>query len=412
VPSNGAAAGGGENSAGENSENSVDDSVDEHSGDSSDGNSAAPPPPSPPGVRTRLQKGIRHPKQYTDGTIRYGLLSSTGEPYTLTEALNDPNWRQAMEEEYNALLDNKTWHLIPPNSKKNLIDCKWVYRIKKKADGSIDRYKARLVAKGFKQRYGIDYEDTFSPVVKIATTRIVLSLSVSRGWSLRPLDVKNAFLHGVLEEEVYMKQPPCFENPHAPHHIFRLDKALYGLKQAPRAWYSRLSSKLCELGFIPSKADTSLFLFNKSGITLFVLIYVDDIIVTGSSDYAITALLRDLNKNFAIKDLGDLHFFLGIEVKKTHNGLLLTQEKYATELLDKVGMLSCKPAPTPLSSSEQLSLTDGTPLGSEDSTQYRSIVGALQYLTLTRDTSQTYLYFLMSHACFTLITICFKGLTY
>jgi histone deacetylase 1/2 len=117
---------------------------------------------------------------------------------------------------------------------------------------------------------------------------------------------------------------------------------------------------------------------------MFILIYVDDIIVTGSSDHAINALLQDLKANFAIKDLGDLHYFLGIEVKKIHNGLLLTQEKYATDLLDRVGMHGCKPAPTPLSSSEQLSLTDGTPLGSEDSSQYRSIVGALQYLTLTR----------------------------
>jgi histone deacetylase 1/2 len=161
------------------------------------------------------------------------MLSSTGEPYNLIEALADQNWRQAMEEEYNALIENKTWHLVPPSSNKNLIDCKWVYRIKKKVDGSIDRYKARLVAKGFEQRYGIDYEDTFSPIVKIATIRIVLSLSVSRGWSLQQLDVKNAFLHGVLEEEVYMKQPPGFENPHAPHYICKLDKALYGLKQAP-----------------------------------------------------------------------------------------------------------------------------------------------------------------------------------
>jgi histone deacetylase 1/2 len=192
------------------------------------------------------------------------------------------------------------------------------------------------------------------------------------------------FLHGVLEEEVYMRQPPGFENPHALHHICKLDKALYVLKQTPRAWYSRLSSKLCELGFTPSKADTSLFLLKKSGITMFVLIYVDDIIVTSSSDRSITALLRDLNVNFAIKDLGDLHFFLGIEVKRIHNGLLLTQEKYAIELLSKVGMHDCKFAPTRLSSSEQLSLTYGTPLGSEDYTQYRSIVGALQYLTLTQ----------------------------
>jgi hypothetical protein len=240
------------------------------------------------------------------------------------------------------------------------------------------------VAKGFKQRYGIDYEDTFSPVVKIATIRIVLALSISRGWSLRQLDVKNAFLHGVLEEEVYMRQPPGFEDPRTPHYICKLDKALYGLKQAPRAWYARLSAKLCRLGFIPSKADTSLFLYNKSGITIFMLIYVDDIIVTSPSDDAIVALLRDLNKDFAIKDLGDLHFFLGIEVKKIQNGLLLTQGKYASELLDRVGMRDCKSAPTPLSPTEPLCLTGGTLLGPDDNTQYRSIVGALQYLTLTR----------------------------
>jgi histone deacetylase 1/2 len=141
---------------------------------------------------------------------------------------------------------------------------------------------------------------------------------------------------------------------------------------------------LYELGFISSKADTSLFLYNKSGITIFLLIYVDDIIVTSSSDIAIPAVLRDLNENFAIKDLGDLHYFLGIEVKRLHNGLLLTQEKYVTELLEKVGLHGRKSASTPLSSSDQLSLTGGSVLGSEDNTQYRSIVGALQYLTLTR----------------------------
>jgi histone deacetylase 1/2 len=125
------------------------------------------------------------------------------------------------------------------------------------------------------------------------------------------------------------------------------------------------------------------FLYNKSGITIFVLIYVDDIIVTSSCDSAISALFHGLNEDFAIKDFGDLHFFLGIEVKRIHNGLLLTLEKYATELLDKVGLRGCKSAPTPLCSSEQLSFTDGTPLGPEDGTQYRSIVGALKYLTLT-----------------------------
>jgi hypothetical protein len=122
--------------------------------------------------------------------------------------------------------------------------------------------------------------------------------------------VKNAFLHGVLEEEVYMKQPPGYENPKAPHLVCKLDKSLYGLKQAPRAWFSRLSSKLQELGFLASKADTSLFIYNKSGITIFVLVYVDDIIVTSSSNKAISALLRDLGEAFALKDLGNLHYFL------------------------------------------------------------------------------------------------------
>jgi histone deacetylase 1/2 len=246
---------------------------------------------------------------------------------------------------------------------------------KKKADGTVDRYKARLVAKGFKQRYGIDYEDTFSPVVKAATIRIVLAISVSRGWSLRQLDVKNAFLHGVLEEEVYMKQPPGFKSSATPDYICRLDKALYGLKQAPRAWYSRLSSKLHTLGFLPSKADTSLFLYDKPGLTMFLLIYVDDIVVASSSDAAIPALLQQLSSDFALKDLGDLHYFLGIEVQKQSNGLILSQEKYAKDILARVGMSSCTPCPTPLSTTETLNLTDGSPLGPEDVTHYRSIVG-------------------------------------
>ena len=145
----------------------------------------------------------------------------------------------------------------------NVIDCKWVYKVKRKADGTIDRYKARLVAKGFRQRYGIDYEDTFSPVVKIATVRLVLSLAVSRGWCLRQLDVQNAFLRGVLEEEVYMRQPPGFESAKQPHMVCKLDRAINGLKQAPRAWYSKLSSKLIDLGFVASKSDTSLFYLSK-----------------------------------------------------------------------------------------------------------------------------------------------------
>jgi hypothetical protein len=130
-----------------------------------------------------------------------------------------------MNEEFNALMQNKTWRLVPQRQGTNIVDCRWIYKIKRKADGTIDRYKARLVAKGFKQRYGIDYEETFSPVVKIATVRLVLALAVSRGWSLRQLDVKNAFLHGVLEEEVYMRQPPGYEDKQRPHYVSQIGQS-------------------------------------------------------------------------------------------------------------------------------------------------------------------------------------------
>jgi Reverse transcriptase (RNA-dependent DNA polymerase). len=196
--------------------------------------------------------------------------------------------------------------------------------------------------------------------------------------------VQNAFLHGLLEEEVYMRQPPGYENKSKSSYVCKLDKALYRLKQAPRAWYSRLSSKLCDLGFKSSNADTSLFFYSKGSVTIFVLIYVDDIIVASSTQDAAEALLRDLKQDFALKDLGDLHYFLGIEVNKVSDGILLTQEKYASDLLKRAGMLGCKPVATPMSTSEKLSAHNGTELGEHDATRYRSIVGALQYLTLTR----------------------------
>jgi hypothetical protein len=185
-----------------------------------------------------------------------------------------------------------------------MIYCKWVYKTKRRADGTIERFKARLVAKGFKQRYGIDYEDTFSLVVKDATIRLILALVVSNNWCLNQLDVQNAFLHGFLEEEVYMKQLPSYEDENKPQYVCKLDKALYGLKQAPQARYSWLCMKLQSLGFVPSKRDMSLFFYRKGKHVIYMLVYVDDIIVASSFLEAIDALLHDLKEEFAIKDLG------------------------------------------------------------------------------------------------------------
>lgn len=238
--------------------------------------------------------------------------------------------------------------------------------------------------KGSNKGTALTNEETFSHVVKAATIRLILSLAVSNKWCLRQLDVHNAFLHGYLEEEVFMRQPPGYEDSSKPHYICKLDKALYGLKQAPRAWYSRLCQKLQSLGFVASKSDTSLFFYKKGGHVIYMLVYVDDIIVASSSQAAVDALLRDLDKEFAIKDLGELSYFLGIQVQRKNGDLLMNQERYATEILQRTNMQMCKPVATPLPTTEKLSLQSGSSLGSEDSTRYRSIVGAFQYLTLTR----------------------------
>jgi histone deacetylase 1/2 len=312
------------------------------------------------------------------------VADPTAEPRHFQAALGIPHWRAAMEQEFDALQKNGTWRLVPPVSGVNVIDSKWVFKVKKHADGSIERYKARLVAKGFKQRYGLDYEDTFSPVVKPTTIRLLLSLAVTRGWSLRQLDVQNAFLHGLLEEEVYMRQPPGFVDPSLPQHLCRLEKALYGLKQTPRVWHARLGSVLRAHGFVASTADTSLFLLRRPEVTMYLLVYVDDIILISSSDAAADRLVSNLSGDFAVKDLGALHYFLGLEVARSSAGLTLTQQKYSMDLLRRAGMLQCKHALTPMSASDRLSAFDGDPLSPDDATEYRSLVGGLQYLTITR----------------------------
>ena len=196
--------------------------------------------------------------------------------------------------------------------------------------------------------------------------------------------MKNVFLHSVLEEKLFMRQPPRYENSNSPQHVCKLDKTLYVLKQAPRAWYSRLSSKLESLGFVPSKADTSLFFCHQHGTILFMLIYVDDLIVTSPSPKAVEALLKDPRIDFALKDLRSLHFFLGVDVNNVKDGIVLSHEKYVQETLKRVSMIGCKPSSTPISTFENLSLHEGEALGGEDFTRYKSGVGALQYLTLTR----------------------------
>ena len=189
-------------------------------------------------------------------------LSTTTDidPSTVTQAIKDPKWRQAMSEEYDALVRNGTWDLVPSHPSQNVVGCKWIFRTKRLSDGSVDRYKARLVAKGFHQRPGVDYNDTFSPVVKPTTVRLVLTLAVTHGWFLRQLDVNNAFLRGSLTKDVFMAQPQGFIDTDHPHHVCKPRKAIYGLKQAPRAWYHELCQFLLTSNFTNSQAYLTLYL--------------------------------------------------------------------------------------------------------------------------------------------------------
>jgi len=240
----------------------------------------------------------------------------------------------------------------------------------------------RLVAKGFQQRDGIDYNETFSLVIKPATIRLILALALNFNWPLKQLDVSNAFLHGVLTEEVFMEQPQGFVHLDFPNHVCKLAKSLYGLKQAPRAWFQRLSEALLDRGFVGSKVDTSLFLFHGSTVHIFLLVYVDNIIVTGNNLPAINTLISSLQAEFKLKDLGNLSYFLGIHVHHDTQHLHLNQSKYIVDLLRHVNMDGAKPYSAPCTSGKRLIASDGDPLPKPS--LYRHIIGALQYCTLTR----------------------------
>ncbi|KAH9714566.1 retrovirus-related pol polyprotein from transposon RE2 [Citrus sinensis] len=316
----------------------------------------------------------------------YNVTLVHKEPESIKEAMENPKWFATMKDEYNALMDNKTWSLVPKSAGQKIVGNKWVFRVKQNSDGSLAKYKARLVAKGFQQIEGVNYFETFSPVVKSATVRVVISLTVMKQWEIRQVDVNNAFLNGELTEEVFMDQPAGFVNNQKPYFVCKLHKSLYGLKQAPRAWYEKLKSYLLQWDFINSRADSSLFIKKTSKFMIMVLIYVDDILITGPDSAALEAFITELSSVFALKDLGNLSYFLGIEVLYDAGCIYLSQRKYIRDLLSKVQLLECKGIDTPMITGIKLQKETSGHLGQyiTDPTHYRSIVGGMQYLILTR----------------------------
>ncbi|CAM8925259.1 unnamed protein product [Rhodiola kirilowii] len=310
-------------------------------------------------------------------------ISELKEPNSFNQAHTDPNWMAAMQKEITALEANDTWILTELPEGKTLVDCKWVYKLKFKSDGTLERYKARLVARGFTQVEGLDYHDTFAPVAKMTTVRCLLAVAAARQWPIYQLDVDNAFLHGSLDEEVYMKLPVGFyKKEKAAGKVCKLVKSLYGLKQASRQWFAKFSEAITDFGFQRSLNDYSLFTLKKGTDFLILLVYVDDVVITGTSSSLISDVKKYIHDLFRIKDLGLLKYFLGLEVARSDAGIFLNQRKYAIELLEEHNLLQCKPARTPMNSKHKLSLSE-EPLLS-DALPYRKLVGKLIYMSITR----------------------------
>ena len=304
-------------------------------------------------------------------------------PNTLSEALSNEKWKQAMNVEMEALEKNKTWEIVQLPIGKKPVGCKWVYTVKYRADGSIERYKARLVAKGYTQTYGIDYLETFAPVAKMNTVRVLLALAANYGWDLQQFDVKNAFLHGDLEEEIYMEVPPGYKKNLNANTVCKLKKALYGLKQSPRAWFGRFTRAMLAMGYKQSQGDHTLFIkHSPSGGVTALLVYVDDIIVTGDDVKEKQVLSQSLAKEFEIKALGRLKYFLGIEVAHSRQGIFISQQKYVTDLLKETGKTACKPASTPIDPNMKLGTAEED--AAVDREMFQRLVGKLIYLSHTR----------------------------
>jgi Reverse transcriptase (RNA-dependent DNA polymerase) len=309
-------------------------------------------------------------------------LSSVTIPEKLEEALKDKKWVSAMESEMDALKRNNTWEVVDLPEGKVTVGCKWVYSIKYNEKGEIDRYKARLVAKGYTQTYGIDYEETFSPVAKLDTVRVILSLAANFDWPLHQFDVKNAFLHGDLKEDIYMDMPPGYTNRESKPRVCKLKKALYGLKQSPRAWFGRFCMAMKSYDYQQGDSDHTMFFKRTGGKIAILIIYVDDMIITGNDRVEIEKLEEKLNKEFEMKNLGGLKYFLGIEVSRNKTGITLSQRQYILDFLTEVGMLDCMPADTPMVQNLKFSNNHNQiPTNKE---RYQKLVGKLIYLSHTR----------------------------
>ncbi|KAG7547628.1 Zinc finger CCHC-type [Arabidopsis suecica] len=308
------------------------------------------------------------------------------EPRTFSEAMTSNDvifWKEAVNDEMDSIMGNNTWFLtdLPPGCKP--LGCKWIFKKKMKVDGTIDKFKARLVVQGFRQKEGIDYFDTYAPVIRISSIRLLIGLASIHNLVIHQMDVKTAFLNGVLEEEVYMKQPEGFVMPGNEHKVCKLVKSLYGLKQAPKKWHQRFDEAILSNGFKLNQSDKCLYSkFDDSGNGVIICLYVDDMLIFGTNLRQVELTKEFLSSNFAMKDMGEAEVILGIQIKRENKGISLTQSHYIEKVLKKFNYENCSPVSTPMDASVKLMPNTGQAVSQ---LEYSRVIGCLMYaMTSTR----------------------------
>ncbi|GJV79499.1 putative ribonuclease H-like domain-containing protein [Tanacetum coccineum] len=312
----------------------------------------------------------------------FACFLSQHEPKKISEALEDESWVDAMQEELLQFEIQKVWILVDLPYGKKAIGTKWVYRNKKDERGVVVRNKARLVAQGHRQEEGIDYDEVFAPVARLEAIRIFLAFASYKGLIVYQMDVKSAFLYGKIDEEVYVSQPPGFLDPKYPEKVYKVVKALYGLHQAPRAWYATLSTFLLKNGYRRGTIDKTLFLKKDKHDIILVQVYVDDIIFGSTKNSWCDEFEALMKSRFQMSSIGEITFFLGLQVKQKPDGIFISQDKYVAEILKKFDFASVKTASTPIET--QKPLVKDEEASDVDVHLYRSMIGSLMYVTASR----------------------------
>jgi hypothetical protein len=317
------------------------------------------------------------------------LISDSSFPLSVADAIKGPDgvkWIEAMQSELNSLIRNNTWDLVPRPGDRRIISNKWVLTKKYDANGVLLRFKARLVARGFTRVPGLDFTDTFAPTLKSTPRRLLFALTAGLNLELHHLDIETAFLHGDLDEDIYMEQPPYFVDPQFPQYVCKLKKSLYGLKQSPRMWHLKLHTYLTSIGFVRLQAEPNLYIRKEDSVFTIIGVYVDDIPIASNSSIHMKKAINQLKEKFPVKDLGSLEYFLGIKVTRNRvdGTLTLSQRKLLHAILLKYEMADCKPIHTPMIVACKLSMNDcpSTPTEEEfmATLPYRQILGSIRYL--------------------------------